>query len=158
MEQLNNFIKEFKVSAKADFTHLSMDGEFKGKYYIQAEHYDEFMKLYCNVPRNTLSIVEYTPKRNAGNMRFDLDLSLPLTQTQRYGEDKIKIICKKISKELAKFTDKWFTFHVLRRPHMVIKEGKLGYKDGLHIIIPNLYVPDYFNKFIKLFFRILKVR
>ena len=149
MEQLNNFIKEFKVSAKADFTHLSMDGEFKGKYYIQAEHYDEFMKLYCNVPRNTLSIVEYTPKRNAGNMRFDLDLSLPLTQTQRYGEEKIKIICKKISKELAKFTDEWFDIHVLRRPHMVIKEGQLGYKDGLHIIIPNLYVSDYFNKFIR---------
>ena len=145
MTNFKEFIKSKRMTKQSDFTHTSFKG---GKYYIQSEEYEEYLKLYQEDNGSSYGMVEY-PK-TIRYMRFDLDLHFKNTNYKKYTTEKIYQIVKSIRNEIAHYlpVNKKFTIYILQRRQHTINGDII--KNGLHIQIPEITTKmDYITKIIR---------
>lgn len=146
MANFEEFIKSKRVTKNSDFTHTSFKG---GKYYIQSDEYEEYLKLYQEENGSSFGIVEF-PK-SIRYMRFDLDLHFSNNRHyKKYTIENIYQIVKTLRTEIAHYlpVNKKFTIYVLQRPQETEKGDII--KNGIHIQIPEITTKmDYLSKFIR---------
>lgn len=146
MANFEEFMKSKRMAKNSDFTHTSFKG---GKYYIQSEEYEEYLKLYQQDNGSSFGIVEF-PK-TIRYMRFDLDLHFSNNRHyKKYTAEQIYKIVKSIRTEISYYipVNKKFTIYVLQRPQETEKGDII--KNGLHIQIPEITTKmDYITKVIR---------
>ncbi len=130
---LAELLENYSVLSSSEFTHTSLTG---GKYYIPIEKTDLFYSLYANeiYKGNILSLTE--KHRDLGPILIDLDFRF--TQniriiTKEIIEEFMRIYMNEISQWTDTFDKEIFIF---QKPNIANKGS--GYKDGLHIIIPDI--------------------
>lgn len=137
MSVLTKFLNAYKVEKGSAFTHTALKG---GCYYIPADVEEEqFLPLYTVAIENgeDLSITE--KHRDMSPLLIDLDFRQ--TQSDRQYTDKhIKAFLALLTKQIKDYfivSDDAIKFYVLEKPEPRKNKDK-GYKDGLHIICPDV--------------------
>ena len=142
---LYSFILERKVDKGAEFTHTSMDNP-KCAFYVSSEDINEFMDLYKEALKHGEKLHITERHRDIGPIVIDLDFRQG-DLTRRYTEEHVI----KILQELFVVIDEYLEIRnpkadifILEKPARAHKSNKDVYKDGLHIIIPDIVtLPDF---------------
>jgi hypothetical protein len=139
-----DFLEKRKASKRGDYTHTSFKG---GKYYIEAEDNDEYLRLYKYFNGKSFGMVEF-PKTLTRYIRFDLDLVYDGCVKITKGH-----ICKivaYIKTEINKYYDVDYDIFVLMRNKKTFHSNGVQVKNGIHIQIPDIVTRnDYITKFIR---------
>jgi len=114
---------------------------FRGKYHIDGTDYETFMKLYKNaIGKMDMHIVE-RPKR-IGPMVIDIDFKTNKQYKERqYLDEHIEYIIEKYNKSFKKHLlvhDHEMTAYVFEKPDPTYDEKNKEYKDGFHIVYPEI--------------------
>jgi len=137
-----DFIDKRKATKSSDYTHTSFIG---GKYYIEAEDNDEYLRLYKYFNGKSFGMVEF-PKTLSRYIRFDLDLHFK--ESTKITKENICDIVSFIKTEINKYYDVDYDVYVLMRKSPTQKNDI--YKNGIHIQIPDIVTKnDYITKFIR---------
>jgi P4 family phage/plasmid primase-like protien len=136
----NNFLKKYITNDS--FTHLAVGKPFK-KFNIPDDVYSEYIDLHTDAllaDHPDLHICE-KPK-DVGPLCIDIDLNFNETHGERqYNKKHIQKLVK-IIKELINYYYKVnknnLKAFVLEKDHPSYKKDKKMYKDGIHIVYPNL--------------------
>ncbi len=135
-KKLSDLLEDTRVVPGGAFTHTSLKG---GSYYVSAELKDPFNKLYSKeLDKN--NILYLTEKHRSINpILIDLDFKTICNEriiNTKHIQDFLNIYMKELSKwfDIEHINDK--IIYVLQKPN-IYKKNDI-YKDGLHIIIPNI--------------------
>lgn len=129
MSNLEKYLKKYKVLGE-EYTHVSMQG---GKYNIPDDKIDELYKILSNTEDYYLVERHLEDKSS-----LIIDIDIKLENEERYITDRIILkIVKEINIVLdAIFLDANKKVYVLQRDKVYKKDNY--YKDGLHIIYPEI--------------------
>jgi len=137
-----DFLDKHKVTKQSDYTHTSFKG---GKYYIEAEDNDEYLRLYKYYDGKSFGMVEFA-KCFSRYIRFDLDLHFK--ESTKIKKQNICDIVGYIKTEINKYYDVDYDVYVLMRKSPTQKNDIC--KNGIHIQIPDIVTKnDYITKFIR---------
>jgi phage/plasmid-associated DNA primase len=130
---LAELLQKYSVGPNSEFTHTSLSG---GKYYIPMEKVELFYNLYSNeiCKGNILSLTE--KHRQYCPILIDLDFRFKINKriiTKNIIEEFITIYMVEVSK-WTNIIDK--EIYIFQKPNISQKNN--DYKDGLHIIIPDI--------------------
>lgn len=146
---MNNYMIN-KDDLLSPISHTYMCAPF-GKYNIPDDKYDKFLKLYKKMINTDylLSVVER--QKEIGPILVDIDFKQETSERQ-YTMDMIKTICSyyiKFIKEYLDYKKKEIRLYVLEKdqPTPDAKSTNV-FKDGFHIIIPDIPVHYTFRYFI----------
>lgn len=144
-KKLSTFLKKYKVSEKP-YTHLSC-GDPYGAYRIPEEYIEKFHELYekvINMPK-IMYILETNLEKYAP-IKIDIDIkSLHKNDEERlYTQDELLKFIGKYIKLLSSLINIENDFNVVitekERPSQKDNNGQIMYKDGFHIIIPEIVI------------------
>ena len=139
-----DFLEKRKASKRGDYTHTSFKG---GKYYIEAEDNDEYLRLYKYFNGKSFGMVEF-PKTLSRYIRFDLDLVYD--GCVKITKGHISKIVAYIKTEINKYYDVDYDIYVLMRNGRTFHSNGVQVKNGIHIQIPDIVTKnDYITKFIR---------
>jgi phage/plasmid-associated DNA primase len=134
--EYNNFLKAHVTDG--DYTHTSFGMPFK-KYNIPDDDLDTFYTLYSNLINVTDLFITERPKP-VSQLLIDIDWHLKDSDRQ-YTKDDIKYIVSKtnaILKTYYRLTKKNLKAYVTEKDRPTKIENKDEYKDGFHIMYPNM--------------------
>ncbi len=124
-----------------------------GKFLIPNDKIEETLKL-INIVADEVIIGECQNKEKSG-MKFDFDILLKEKPDKKYDIRGIvnKLICVVLNEFNYDYKDELYTL-LLRKPEIVYSNKYKCYKDGFHLIIPQLQttksnkyaIVDYINK------------
>lgn len=114
---------------------------YMGKFSIEGNDYDTFMKLYKNaIDKMPMHIVE-RPKK-IGPIIIDIDFKTSTKYKERqYFDEHIEYLIEKYTrmfKKYLKVNDNDVTAYVFEKPTPTFDEKKQEYKDGFHIVYPEI--------------------
>lgn len=135
LQQLNAFLRNYKMVGKGVYhTHTGM-GPQSGSYNIPDDKMNEFMELYGKALGNKLYIVE-RPKL-IGPYIIDIDFNVKSSERQYTSKDIENIIriCNNIINKYYVGEDIDHAY-VMEKANSTPKKDE--FKDGFHIIYPNL--------------------
>ncbi len=166
---LNNFLANYSKQ-KGDESTRFIDRAKGNMYYIPDDKLNEFFSLYeiCRKggiklhfqEKQDLTINELEEKE--GGIMLDFDCyypktdegtsNMPNTFTSRIIHESYKEIYRLFIRILRKLIDlpqKWtFTSLVIKKSEVKFDENKQMYKDGIHILIPDIKLPRIYRKYI----------
>lgn len=138
MTSLQKFLKSCKVEKGSEFTHTSL-GEPKGSYYIGGDKQEDFNALYATALVNGEDLHITEKHRDISPILIDLDFRQS-TCERLYNNDMIAKFLNALQKQITEYVDcADMTFYVMEKgfePRLNKNQG--GYKDGLHIVVPNV--------------------
>jgi hypothetical protein len=143
IKEFSSFLKEHRVEGDGEYTHTSF-GPPWGKYYIAGEDLVKFLELYNNVVGLLNLHITEKPKK-VGPLIFDLDFRFDMEhKTRQYKQTHIKKILEKVNMVLEKYfvlngIDEFDAF-VFEKEVPTYDQKRNIYKDGIHIIYPNIDV------------------
>lgn len=139
-----NFLSEYEVTKKGkniEKTHITCGPPWKA-YNIPEDKTDTFNKLYGKlVDQTTLCFTERN--KNVGPLLLDVDFKLK-NKKRVYKERDIKYLVKNIRVILKKYYElkKYHTQSFVFEKSRPTKDKDSGvYKDGFHVVYPNLPLP-----------------
>jgi P4 family phage/plasmid primase-like protien len=143
-KSLSSFLNERRVVGKDYvFTHTSLSG---GSYYISGDDIDEFMALYIEAIKQGRSLHLSEKHRSISPIVIDFDFRQDNDQ-RRYTKEIIDTIIKILLKVIEDYIDtKTVQCVVLEKPVRKVKEV---YKDGLHLMFPNIVTIPAFQYFLR---------
>jgi len=138
-----NFAKQ-----PVEHTHVAF-GYPWGKYIIKEEDESEFIDLYSKLVGKIELHMGEKPKK-VGPLMIDIDFRYDSAHnTRQYTLDNAKYLISKITKNLRKYIDittkSPLTAFLFEKDHptdAINKAGIVTYKDGMHIIYPNVALSD----------------
>jgi P4 family phage/plasmid primase-like protien len=169
-EDLRAFINKFKVEKGKSYTNTSI-GSPKVSLYIPEENYNEFINLYSLALTNGVSLYFTEKPIEPSPLRVDIDFrfTIPDDKSGIYSShnsnsslnDKKKYDRVYTSENIYRIVDSYFNIinkylnvedkdavaYVMEKPNPVEFRNKL--KDGLHIIFPNIIIPNNAQHFIR---------
>jgi phage/plasmid-associated DNA primase len=141
MEVLRRLLEANRIKKGEPFTHTTRQPS--GSYYIDAEDYEQFLKVYCNavrkggVPTLTEKPGLYGPLRVDFDMKASLDVGLERQYTIGMVRKIIAFYQEEIRNVVADedFDEKVLWCVLLEKPKPRVEEGKI--KDGFHLHFPH---------------------
>lgn len=141
-KKFDKFLVDHKVGKGENYTHTAF-GPPWGSYNIPDDELDEFLTLYCNIVGKAELHITEKPK-NVGQLLIDIDFHLDDTHEERiYREDDFKYVIGTINGLIRKYYEwdsKALTAYVFEKdtPTEKVHDDYKEYKDGFHIVYPNL--------------------
>ena len=137
MSSFKNFLKKYKVEKGSQFTHTSL-GEPKGSYYIGGDIQEDFYELYATAMENG-EVLHITEKhRDISPVLIDLDFKQQ-TADRLYNDDMIVKFLNAVKNNLLDYVDcQNMTFYVMEKGVEARPNKSGGFKDGLHIVVPDV--------------------
>ena len=143
-KSLSSFLEGRKVEKGCEFTHTSLSG---GSYYVYGEDMDEFYELYIEALKQGKTLNMSEKHRCISPIVIDFDFRQD-NDKRRYTREHIDTILKIFLKVIEEYIDTpMVQCVVLEKPVRKVKEV---YKDGIHIIFPNIVTPPSFQYFIRM--------
>ena len=132
---LSAFLAKFKVESGQDFTHTSLGPPY-GSYYISNIYIDNFFDLYTRAFKNNIPLHITERHKAFSPILIDLDFKQN-TSNRIYDINYIQTFINTLLKILKDFII-YDSLHIY-----VLEKGKprkcsSGYKDGIHIVIPDV--------------------
>lgn len=142
MTSFKDFLKQYKVEKGSEFTHTSL-GEPKGSYYISGDIQENFNALYATALENGENLYLTEKHRDISPVLIDLDFRQN-TADRLYTDDMIVKFLNALKSQIIEYTDcQEMTFYVLEKGIEARPSKSGGYKDGLHIVVPDVVTkPD----------------
>lgn len=145
---LCNWLKKYEVTKGSDFTHTSLDNP-KGSYYIPCEKIDEFQELYTHAVANKQRVHMTEKHRDMCHVLIDLDFRQD-TLERVYTEGMLKSIITSLHNVIEEYLDVSHVLaFVMEKPPRVHDASKGIYKDGIHIVFPNVVTKADFQYFLR---------
>ena len=139
---LNN--NRYNINQDKKYNLISYSNIFKGKFYIDTNNSKEFINLYCDAICNNvdnLSILEIQPEYNF--IIVDIDLKKPIEECNSgerlYDQNLIMLIIKKYISVIEIYLEidkENFSIAIFEKEKATDLHDI--YKDGFHIIFPNV--------------------
>ena len=151
-QQLINLLAECRLekNSKNQITHTGL-GDYVGSYNISGDKYNRFMDLYCKVIKkinnNEIDKRLHIVERHIENGPIVIDIDIKYNKrtednTHIYTKDQIKRIIEIYNNKIQEILDiKEIDVYLLEKPNATLKKqdrDKYEYKDGVHIIYPNI--------------------
>lgn len=137
------FLKRYRVKKGYEYTHTSLSG---GSYYIPSDMEDEFHRIYVEALRSNR--VHMTEKhRDISPILIDLDFRQE-DGNHIYTAEIICDILKLIGGIIVEYYDIEPNIYVMTKDVRVSKQNGI-YKDGLHIVIPNVVTKPEFQYYLR---------
>lgn len=136
-----NYLTRHTVPKGNAFTHTSL-GKPTGSFYLPAESYPTFLKMYADAIDNGDDIALTEKHRHISPVLIDLDFRFQQqgdALVRVYTTDHIKQIAKIYAEELVsifQLQEPTFIMYVMEKPTPSIAQKRI--KDGLHIVIPSI--------------------
>ena len=130
---LNSLLHKCKVISGGEYTHTSLEG---GSYYIGIENAHLFYELYAAEIAKGMKLSLTEKHRQLSPILIDLDFRFTENNrivTNELIEDFIRIYTYELEKYVDTFDKEIFVFQKKN-----IKHKNKIYKDGIHIIIPDI--------------------
>ncbi|GAQ92771.1 hypothetical protein KFL_011300020 [Klebsormidium nitens] len=127
------------MDKESEYSHTGCAGDFKGKYYIKTEHYDEFMALYNAALKKKIHLSLTEKHKDQSPIFIDFDFKQD-SSDRIYTAAHIKGLYDAVIKEASNYV--WFDEDALEcfvlekaapRP-----DKNHPYKDGFHLHFPDL--------------------
>jgi P4 family phage/plasmid primase-like protien len=152
------FLSKYHAKKGSEYTHTSI-GNPRTSLYVSDEDYQEFMECYKSylLKKDIQPHLTEKPK-NPSCIRIDFDFNFPLTEDidrnnlpRLHTKNHIKNILNHFYKLLNTYVDikneNDTITYVLEKPKPY--ESKNRIKDGIHIIMPKIIVPNEFQHFMR---------
>lgn len=136
-----NYLTRHTVPKGNAFTHTSL-GKPTGSFYIPAESYHTFLKMYAESIDNGDDIALTEKHRHIAPILIDLDFRFPLqgeSLSRVYTSQHIKDIVRIYAQEIVsifKPQEQTFILYAMEKPAPSIAQKRM--KDGLHIVVPSI--------------------
>ena len=76
MNKVYQFLNKFRVSGEGIYNYVSLDENFKGKFNVEKENYEQFIKIYAeSIEEGNIYSIAEKPK-DIGPILVDIDLKL----------------------------------------------------------------------------------
>lgn len=144
-----SFMKSHAVIGNSELqpTHTLMGplaagrADFKGKFHIDGLDYEKFMKIYKDIVGNIDTYIVERPKE-VGPLVIDIDFHTDGKHKERqYLDSDVEYIVKKFHRKIRRYLDVDFfniKAFVLEKPEPSYEAKKNSYKDGFHIMYPDI--------------------
>jgi P4 family phage/plasmid primase-like protien len=139
MATLQKLMNKCKVEKGSEFTHTTL-GKYPASYYISTEMEDEFMPLYVKAIEDGADLHITEKHRDISPVLIDLDFKQD-TSDRLYIPAQIEAFLNVLKNHLRQYVDvadKDFVFYVMEKGIEARPNKSGGYKDGIHIVIPNV--------------------
>lgn len=144
MNKVYNFLNNFRVSGEGVFNYISMDDDFKGKFNVINDNYEQFIKIYAESVEegNTYNIAE-KPK-DIGPILVDIDLKKSCDDYEAgrlYNNEMIFAVIDAYRTSLKKYLnldDAELKVAYFKKPNPTLIKNYV--KDGFHLIFYNINV------------------
>jgi P4 family phage/plasmid primase-like protien len=135
---LEAFLSKHKVKKGEASTHTSLAG---GAYFIPDQDLDEFFKYYNDAFAKQVQLFLTEKPLPISNLRIDLDFRLKNEKERVHNAENVKLFIEKMIDYLKEYVsiDK-IMIHIMEKPPRKEKSEHGYYKDGIHIVMPNLPV------------------
>lgn len=142
MNSLKKLLKDCKVEKGSEFTHTSL-GEPMGSYYITGDKQEEFNASYIDAMNEGINLYITEKHRDVSPVLIDLDFRQE-TIERLYNDDMIVKFLNALKNQINAYVDcQDMTFYVMEKGIEARPNKSGGYKDGLHIVVPNVVTkPD----------------
>lgn len=142
MNSLKKLLKDCKVEKGSEFTHTSL-GEPMGSYYITGDKQEEFNASYIDAMNEGINLYITEKHRDVSPVLIDLDFRQE-TIDRLYNNDMIVKFLTVLKNEIVEYIEcQDMTFYVMEKGVEARPNKNGGYKDGLHIVVPNVVTkPD----------------
>jgi len=144
MNKVHKFLNKFRVSGDGNYNYVSLDENFKGKFNIENENYEKFIKIYAeSIENGDIYNIAEKPKE-FGPILVDIDLKV---SNENYKDGRLynnKMICEVIDayrnalNKYLKLDDDELNVAYFKKPNPTIIKDKI--KDGFHLIFHNINV------------------
>lgn len=137
------FLNQFRIDKGEEYTHVSC-GDPKGSYYIDENKIKEFHNHYSQLVDTSTSIHMIERPKQVGPLTIDIDIQYDKLHSERqYTMEHIKCVVDLISTSLGSYFDVNYEMLMCyvfekKKPTEVNKNNIIFYKDGIHIMYPNI--------------------
>ena len=139
MTALQKILKNCKVEKGSEITHTSL-GEPKGSYYISGDKQEDFNSLYATALENGENLHITEKHRDISPVLIDLDFKQNVAD-RLYTNDMIVKFLNALKIQLNEYVDcQDMTSYVMEKGVEARPNKSGGYKDGLHIVVPNIVI------------------
>ena len=140
-KSVHDFLNKRRAEDNLNYTHLSY-GKFNGKFSISKQDHKEFIKLYIDAVNNGVNDFSILEKQGEfSRVIVDVDLIKSDVNNKRlYNEKLIKKVSKYYIKSIKKYlnvNDEDLNINVFEKESATEKQDN-KYKDGFHLICPNI--------------------
>jgi phage/plasmid-associated DNA primase len=148
--KFTEFLNKFEITDKNNNEiNIINQGLNPKKYNIPNTYIDDFFTMLNNLNDYNLNFSE--KQKECNGIFIDID-RYNKTNERTYNEDKlfelIELYIEKLLNYISLEDDTIYKLHIyfLSKDILVFDEKKQLYKEGYHILIPNLYLPKYLRK------------
>ena len=139
---IQNFLNECRVGSGSNIksTHISL-GSFQGKFYLNEDQYDDFMKKYAEAVEYGVELNIAEKPKDYGPLLVDVDLEIPIEDKKNarlYDYDmiiQIIDIYRDGIKNYLDVSDEELEVSIFEKPSP--SEKGVILKDGIHLIFHN---------------------
>lgn len=147
--ELVSFLDKCRTRKGQDFTHTCFAENYKGSFYIPPNEEDKFYELYkrCFNAKMLLGIIE--KPRDIMPLLIDLDFK-QFSAERKYSMNQIHNFIGQYDKTVRKYVEldkKTLEFYIMEKPQP--RKHNDTYKDGVHIVCPNIVVRPQLQKIIR---------
>ena len=132
---LSTFLKKFKVEKGEDFTHTCIGPPY-GSYYISNIYMEDFFRLYTKDFKNNTPLHSTESHKPFSPILIDLDFKQDC-DSRIYDLNYIRDFLNRLLSTLKNFII-YDTLHVYVLEKKQPRKCSSGYKDGIHIVIPDV--------------------
>lgn len=139
MASLQKFMNTYKIEKGFEFTHTTL-GKYPASYYIPTDMEDDFMSLYATAIENGADLHITEKHRDISPVLIDLDFKQD-TCDRRYTQEHVKHFLAVLKSNLQQYVDASdddFKLYVMEKGIEARPNKSGGFKDGIHIVIPNV--------------------
>ena len=141
-KNIENYLNKFRVTGSdVKYNYISMDLDFKGKFYINNNDLEEFYKIYAESVKNKKLSIGERPQ-DYGPILIDIDLKINTEKydgNRLYNNEMILLIIdtyREALKNYLKLDDYELYASIFEKRKPTIKDNFI--KDGFHIIFRNI--------------------
>ena len=137
----NVSLQQFLDNHKADglWTHTSLKG---GKYFIPADHKDQFYHLYIESIRDQEKQYLTEKPSEIGPLRVDFDFIYPGNDINKHlhTSEQVESFCKAYMQEIGQYLEfpDSIDIHIMEKRKPTFDSKKNRMKSGIHIVVPSI--------------------
>lgn len=157
---LDSFLNAHRSTGKDPMTHTALTG---GKYNIppdQSKQFHHLMAKACFEEKRAISIVERHGESGPIVVDLDIEYSTDKNEPHKriYAGDSIETFLKQLASAIFQYVDvpddrKTRLIYIFEKPEPTLKRvddnGTAHWKDGLHIMLPNIITSPQVQKYIR---------
>lgn len=138
MSRLTRFLNNKRTQSGELYTHTSLGDPCRGSFYIDDDDMKDFMEIYIEAYKSGEALHLTEAVQTVNPVMIDIDFRQD-TSERLYTRDDINVILDGLGRCIKRYVSvKVCNAVVLEKPSPRATKNGRGYKDGLHIVYPDI--------------------